>query len=103
MKAHEIYERLCSNDCNGIYGCMYGQPWMHCGGIDGDHWERDKVLFIEKEGLQMGHTGLIYIWGWPGPDYNFYGFDDYGKTWAFTEDEIEDPGDPPDRKWVTNE
>jgi hypothetical protein len=32
--------------------------------------------------------GLIYIWGWPGPDYNFYKFSDYGETWAFTKEEL---------------
>ena len=27
--------------------------------------------------------GFYYIWGWPGPDMNFYLYNDYGKTWAF--------------------
>lgn len=25
----------------------------------------------------------LYLWGWPGPDYNLYHWRDFGKTWAY--------------------
>lgn len=31
---------------------------------------------------------ICYRWGWPGPDITTYYFSDYGKTWAFTREEI---------------
>lgn len=35
-----------------------------------------------------GEPAFIYIWGWPGPDFNVYKMSDYGETWAFTEKEL---------------
>ena len=31
---------------------------------------------------------FIYVWGGPGPDFNVYTEDTYGKGWAFTKEEI---------------
>lgn len=33
---------------------------------------------------------IFYEWGWPGPDTTSYKFSDYGKTWAFSREELED-------------
>ena len=33
-------------------------------------------------------TLFYYVWGWPGPDCNMYDADNYGKTWAFTKEEL---------------
>lgn len=40
--------------------------------------------------------GFIYVWGWPGPDVNFYTRETYGKGWAYTKKEII-------KEWETNE
>lgn len=42
---------------------------------DGIDWAKDKSCFF-------------YVWGWPGPDYNKYTVENYGKNWAFTKEEI---------------
>lgn len=67
-----------------IYGTMYGL-YKH----------QDKIIKIKSSKLRYVENwgtegpGLIYIWGWPGPDGNTYLFSDYGKTWAFTKKELE--------------
>lgn len=33
-------------------------------------------------------TQFIYVYGWPGPDFNVYTAETYGKGWAFTKQEI---------------
>lgn len=60
-----------------FYGTMYG-------GIYGIH-EWDKIIEIEKKDIKIcvDIDAFYYIWGWPGPDANFYYFKDYGRTWAF--------------------
>ena len=30
----------------------------------------------------------MYIWGWPGPDANFYERSTYSKGWAYNKEEI---------------
>lgn len=60
----------------GIYGYDYTEP------IGGD------VSFVRKEKIQIGHRGLAYVWGGPGPDCTLYDWEDYGKTWALTRDEL---------------
>ena len=48
------------------------------------------ILEIKKNELHKSKDGegFIYIWGWPGPDCNYYAFKDYGETWAFTPEEL---------------
>ena len=59
----------------------------------------DKVDFItlEKQIIKintselewyLNNEGFVYIWGWPGPDYNSYTRETYGKGWAYTRQEI---------------
>jgi hypothetical protein len=63
---------------NGFYGTMYGMSS-----------DKDKVIHVEQGSLFIGISGdLLYVWGWPGPDYNRYKPDDYGNTWALFEHEI---------------
>jgi len=40
-------------------------------------------LTISKQG-----DCLIFVWGWPGPDVNFYEFKDYGITWSFIKEDL---------------
>lgn len=52
--------------------------------------EKDGIYQIPKHDLILtkNKDKLIYIWGYPGPDYDEYNLDNYGKTWAFTEEEL---------------
>ena len=31
----------------------------------------------------LDHNSFVYVWGYPGPDYNLYTIETYGKGWAF--------------------
>lgn len=81
----EIVKRWESPDTECIYGRMYGHEYRNEN-------ERDKIIRIEKNEIEKFDAykeGIVYVWGWPGPDYNVYWFRDYGKTWAFDRDELE--------------
>lgn len=81
-----------SNDNSPIYGFLYGGPYvLICNEKGESHLIPDEIIRIEKSSLEIDkrHNRFIYIWGYPGPDYNAYKFTDYGKTWAFSKDEIE--------------
>ena len=68
-----------------FFGTMYGMSK-----------EKDRVIKIETRKIHKfvfdwdnKGPGIIYLWGWPGPDGNVYLLSDYGKTWAFTKEELE--------------
>ena len=72
-----------------IYATMYGL-----------HKSKDHVIKIETKEIWKfvfdwdgRGPALIYLWGWPGPDGNAYLIDDYGETWAFTEEELNTKGE----------
>lgn len=87
MSTEEILNRL--NAANHIYGYMYGVA-------NPDH----KVIGISTKDVRligcdhMGKTefGLYFRFGFPGPDVNIYAFSDYGRTWAFTREELQNEG-----------
>lgn len=60
----------------GFYGTMYG-------GVG------QEVIHISRNLEVWGNGNLIFTWGFPGPDYNVYKPEDYGKTWALTEEELD--------------
>ena len=68
-----------------IFGTMYG-------GLPSDSWE--KIIKISTNQLYYTDDwngkgpSIFYIWGWPGPNGTTYHFSDYGKTWAFTREEL---------------
>jgi len=70
-----IIQRL--DEAGGIYGYLYG-----C--------RKEKISFISKKSLHVWSDALVEVWGWPGPDYTKYKFEDYGKTWAFSMDDFVD-------------
>lgn len=73
----------CSETETPIYGWMYGTH------IKDKNVEDDICKFNNWElELTKDRTGFLYVWGWPGPDYNIYNLDDYGKTWAFSKEEL---------------
>ena len=63
-----------------IYGQMYGKKEID-----------NRIIKINKNKLEpdKNETGFFYVWGWPGPDYNFYSFKDYGKTWSFNLEDLD--------------
>lgn len=83
MSNSEILDKWYNPYIKSIYGFMYGEPYL-------TGKQKDKIIEIEKKdcSLSEDEDSLIFIWGWPGPDYNIYYFGDYGRTWAFSEEEI---------------
>ena len=81
MNNKDIYINL--KKYNGIYGYMYGER-NHYNSIEED------IIFIPQKDLQISKQAdcFIYIWGWPGPDVNFYKFKDYKKTWSFNKEDL---------------
>ena len=92
MNKEKILELYNDPSINAIYGFMFGRPFLHSVTPQGGFWKRDKVIKISKESLKLSKNedAFFYIWGWPGPDYNKYCFDDYGKTWVFADKELID-------------
>lgn len=84
MDNERILKTFQSADTEYIYGEMYG---LH----EGARVKR-RFLKIKKEGLRLSvqKDCLLFQWGWPGPDINFYEFKDYGDTWAFRKEDIRD-------------
>ena len=60
----------------------------------GLHKSKDRIIDIKTKEISNfvfnwdGEPAFIYIWGWPGPDFNVYKMSDYGETWAFTKEEL---------------
>lgn len=68
-----------------IWGFMYGRPTVHFGNKE----EPDVLTKIRVKNISpLDENSFMYIWGWPGPDYNIYYFSDYGVTWCFERDEM---------------
>lgn len=91
MSKEEILKWFNSDSSNPIYGYMYGAPYVYSGGIEKSEWRRDKLIEIKKSEIRLGENKdcFVFIWGWPGPDFNIYRFSDYGVTWAFSESEVD--------------
>lgn len=66
-------------DAGHIWGTFYGSDNP-----------TEVITKISKTSLELTRDAdaFIYMWGFPGPDYNLYKFSDYGKTWAFTREEL---------------
>lgn len=71
---------------DSIYSLMYS-PYK----LDSCPLE-EQIVKIETSRLKWykDEEGFIYIWGWPGPDFNSYTHETYGKGWAYTKKEIID-------------
>lgn len=92
-KENDILLRLQSGKENHIFGFMFGEPVLTVYNPDGsiaftrpdviDQISLSDVDIASEEGM------LVYEWGWPGPDVTVYKISDYGRTWAFTKEELE--------------
>lgn len=78
---NKFYEKVMAHDT--IYSLLYS-PHKTNDPI------RKQIVDIATSELRwsIDRKTFFYIWGWPGPDYNTYTEQTYGKGWAFTEDEI---------------
>lgn len=77
----EIYHNL--YHYGGIWGEMYGRKIS-------SKTQEDELIWIDQKNLTISKQGdcLIFVWGWPGPDVNFYEFKDYGITWSFIKEDL---------------
>ena len=60
-----------------FYGTMYGGPYGKSKFDTIEEINKKYIKFCKNE------DAFYFVWGWPGPDINFYYFKDYGITWAF--------------------
>lgn len=67
-----------------IYSLMYSPNKLDYYSLE------EQIIKIKTSELRWykNEEGFIYIWGWPGPDANFYERSTYGKGWAYTKEEI---------------
>ena len=77
-----LYETV--NNHEVIYSLMYGETHVD--------WRttEDQIITIKTEELEWSESKkqFIYVWGWPGPDFNLYTAENYGKAWAFSKEEL---------------
>lgn len=77
---YEAFSKL--KDDDEIYVTMYGENLEKTD-------NKVDICSLYKSKLRVwDDTGMYYIWGWPGPDFNVYYFEDYGKSWALTKEEL---------------
>lgn len=93
MIKKKILELFEGNDFIEFYGYCYGQRYcvvVRCDD-DGIHEriEEDKIVKFKIDKESVEEDGILYVCGGPGPDGRiFFRYDEYGKTWALTEEEI---------------
>lgn len=71
-----------------IWGEMYGRDHLQ-------YPNEPSLQYIEIYKSQLNRSKkddcVLYEWSWPGrpgSNYNIYFFKNYGKTWAFTKEEL---------------
>ena len=78
MVSEEDEERVRKAAEHGFYGTIYGRKYESGMGIH--YW---------PPGDYIGRDGALWcVYAMPGPDYNRYAPEDYGITWALTEEEL---------------
>ena len=56
--------------------------------------KEEQIIEIKTQKLEwpvapeVASEEFLFVWGWPGPDYNTYLRKDYGQTWAYTKEEL---------------
>ncbi len=82
----ELVNQYLSSQIKSIYAYMYCSSHQGDGNII--QISKKELSFHNSENSRKYSPYLIYVWGGPGPDYNTYYFQDYGKTWAFSKEEL---------------
>ena len=91
MDDFRIFRKLNDPQTQKIYGYSTGEPWINTS----HGYRKDEIIEIKMEDLELTQIGgMVLQRGWPWPE-SIYWFSDYGRTWAFTEEEIL-PAEPPD-------
>lgn len=80
----------------GNYDCLY--VFMHGRMFEDVITDADynketrlaKIIKLEKKAVELDRKGLgfFFIWGFPGPDYDYFLYSDYNYSWSFSEDEL---------------
>lgn len=67
-----------------IFSLMYSPHLSNQMGIE------EQIIRIFTSDLKWTYdkSQFMYVFGWPGPDFNVYTAETYGKGWAFTKQEI---------------
>lgn len=84
MTDKELYYKVMQHD--KIYSLLYSPIRIKEESLE------DQIIEIPLTELKWAKdkTSFVYVWGWPGPDYNRYDASTYGKGWAFTKQKIID-------------
>ena len=92
MEEISFYEYVMSHE--SIWSTLYAEPCWN------PMWEKSPFIEIKTNELSWSKDKTVfwYVWGWPGPDANRYIKEDYGRSWAFTKEELEEK-----RKKMKNE
>lgn len=85
MTEEKILEWYNNPEGKPFYGYLYGYPVKNPTRDDICELFKDDVELTENV---LGEPGFYFVWGSPGPSYNLYRFCDYGKTWAFSVEEL---------------
>lgn len=92
-KENDILLRLQSGKEQCIFGFMFGEPVLTVYNPDGSIAFTSPAEIIQMPltdiDIVPGKGVLVYEWGWTGPDVTVYKISDYGRTWAFTKEELE--------------
>ena len=83
MTKEEIIKRI--EEGQPIWGYMYGAILSR---DQDDHVTPFEIIKIRTELLDIYEDHLFFIYGGPGPDWCYFYYADYGKTWAFSKEEI---------------
>ena len=69
---------------NIIYSLIYSPSVITYEPIE------SQIIEIQTKQLEWTKDDLsfYFVWGYPGPDYNKYSQETYGKGWAYTKEEI---------------
>ena len=76
---NEIKKKFFSDEIKSIYITMYG-----------GNFPNDKLIMVNKNKLKYSifNESFSYTYAYPGPATNTYYFDEFGKTWGFSESDF---------------
>lgn len=79
---------------DGLYNLVMNHKYifslMYNPCMDDEQTIKSQIVKISTCNLEWAEdkSSFVYVWGYPGPDFNYYDIDSYGKGWAFTRHEI---------------
>lgn len=81
ITTENIYQKVMSH--SEFYSLMYPDYVKFLS-------NEEQIIPLKTSSVKWNPTKTLfyYIWGWLGPDCNMYDANNYGKTWAFTKEEL---------------